>query len=326
MFESTVARVTPDRNVGGKSLRLILQCFAYSLLPVKKVPYYFVCYGKQGSGKSSLAQVLKELAGEYFIAKAMKEIFQEFGKSSLVGKLIAYDDDIQDDYILPAEIKKLAGGNEVTINEKKVAHYQAVLNIAPWIIGNKPPRTTGSDGHGRRAVIMHLSSNEARDPFHMDKMFGRVEGFKDERPAIMNLVLGVLQPFISGGYVFDKPEWAQDDHEKWLNSSNSVSLYFTEMKEAETGEDIHKWYKRTVVYDHYFKWCERSGERAKGRSAFYEALEGEGVQTRRVGSGHQILCHFEVPRLDGEDRHILKISNAGGTEDGENEYKDALPF
>lgn len=324
LFRSTVNRLLPDGHKNEAGLKFILQTFAYSLLPVKMVPYYFVCYGLQGSGKSSLALVLKELAGDYYISKSMKDVFQEFGKASLVGKLIVHDDDIADDYVLPAEIRKLAGNNEVSINEKRQAQYQAILNIAPWIIGNKPPTTTGSDGHGRRAIIMKFSNTDARDPLHMKKMFGRIDGYNDERAAIMNLVLEVLPEFIKNGYEFDRPEWAKDDHAEWLQSNNSVAMYFSEMKEENTSI----WYDRALVYAHYRQWSEISGYRNRmvKRNEFYNALPGEKIETRRTSKGRQVLCHFRIPMISAEDKQTLKLDNYGGYESGQDDKPDFGPF
>jgi phage/plasmid-associated DNA primase len=324
LFKSTVNRLLPDGHKNEAGLKFILQTFAYSLLPIKIVPYYFVIYGLQGSGKSSLVTVLKELAGNYFIDKAMKEIFQEFGKSSLVGKLIAYDDDLPDDYILPAEIKKLAGNKEVMINEKRQAHFQAILNIAPWMCGNKPPATTGSDGHGRRAIIMHYSSKEPKDALHMQKMFGKIPGFNDERAAIMNLVLEVLPGFIANNYEFDKPSWAVDNQKEWLETNNSIAMFFSEMRKPNK----KIWYDRAIVYAYYKQWAEISGykNRTIKRNEFYQALPGENIEIKRTSTGRLVLCEFEIPTLSAEDKKTLQIENYGGYEIGETEKQDNPPF
>jgi hypothetical protein len=323
-FESTINRLLPEGHQNEKGLKFILQTFAYSLLPKKIVPYYFVCYGKQGTGKSSLAIVLKELAGDYYISKSMKDIFQDqFGKASLVGKLIVHDDDIADDYVLPADIKKLSDGSTVTINEKRIAHFQAVLNVAPWIIGNKQPQTTGNDGHARRAIVMHFSSSAPRDPLHMHKMFGKIDGYKDERPAIMNMVLSVLPGFIANKYEFDRPEWAVADHKEWIESSNPIASFFSQMISKDFGKEKSIWYDRAIVYEFFRRWCEISGYRKISKNSFYAALDGEGIETKRTQNGRLILCYFEIPRISPEERQILKLVKDDLMEDGENDQSQA---
>lgn len=306
LFKSTINRLLPDGSDQEAGLQFILECFAYSLLPEKTVPYYFICHGLEGSGKSSLAEILKELAGHYFISKAMKEVFSEFGKAALVGKLIVYDDDISDDYTIPAEIKKLSGDSIVSINEKREKQFQARLNIAPWMIGNKPPKNTGSGGHRRRAVVMNFNSTAERDPFHMKKMFGKISGYHDERPAIMNLVLKVLPAFIQCGYEFAKPQWAIEHHAEWINSGNSVASYFSEMFRHES---IQNWYKRGSVYQHFKSWCAATGHYVKSNQSFYASLDGERVKQRRhKTNGFEILCHFDIPKMDNETATTLRLN------------------
>jgi phage/plasmid-associated DNA primase len=312
LFRATVNRLLPKNHKDDHGLKFILETFAYSLLPEKTVPYYFICYGNEGSGKSSLAEVLKELAGGYFIAKAMKEVFSEFGKSSLVGKLIVYDDDISDDYVLPTEIKKLSGDTVLTINEKQKPHYQARLNLAPWMIGNKPPKTTGSAGHSRRAIVMHFSSDERRDPFHMKKMFGKIIGHADERPAILNMVLEVLPEFVKRGLAFDAPPWAVDDHDEWIGTSNSIGAYFKEMNSSGDGEP--RYYNRVFVYNHYSKWSELNGYKPLSSENFYRGLDGEKIKTKRTANCRTICCYFDLPKIASEDRHILKGNENVGFE------------
>lgn len=318
LFMSTINRLLPDGfKEDKKSLKFILQCFAYSLMPRKMRPYYFICHGKQGSGKSSLVNVLRELAGGYFVSKQMFEVFSQFGKPGLVGKLVVCDDDLKDDYILPANIKSIIAEGECTIEQKYQQPYQAKLNVAPWIIGNRPPRITGSDGHERRAVVMHFNSTDPGDPHHMDKMFGRIEGYKDERPAILNMVLAEIPEFVKT-WNFDRPEWANEAHKEWISNSNSIASYLSENREV----DNERWYNRTVVYRHYAMWSELCGMKPLPATVFYSSLEGEGLPKQKKIKGNRCVCvPFAIPDLDHEEMKILKAN-----QEFEQKYTDKVPF
>jgi P4 family phage/plasmid primase-like protien len=323
LFNATIARLIPEGADHMEGMQFILECFAYSLLPEKTVPYYFICHGLEGSGKSSLAEILKELSGHYFISKAMKEVFSEFGKAALVGKLIVYDDDISDDYTIPAEIKKLSGDSIVSINEKREKQYQARLNIAPWMIGNKPPKNTGSGGHRRRAIVLNFNSTADRDPFHMKKMFGRIDGYQDERAAIMNMVLQVLPDFINRGYEFSRPQWAIEHHQQWISSGNAVASYFSEMFKRE---EIKNWYKQGAVYQHFKSWCEATGHYVKSNQSFYASLDGEKIKRRRhKTNGWEILCHFDIPKMTNEIATTLRL-NYSEPEESSDDQDDGPPF
>jgi phage/plasmid-associated DNA primase len=316
-FLSTVKRLLPEGyKEDPKGLKFILQCFAYSLMPRKMKPYYFICHGKQGSGKSSLVRVLKELAGAYFVSKPMRAVFSQFGKPGLVGKLVVCDDDISDDYVLPTEIKTLMANESVTVEEKGKPQYNAVMNLAPWIIGNRPPKVTGSDGHDRRAVVMFFSSTEPGDPHHMDKMFGKIDGHKDERAAIMNMILREIPEFVKT-WDFDRPEWANDAHKEWITSSNSVASYFSENREL----DNDHWYLRRAVYLHYAEWAELSGMKPVTSDVFYKSLAGEKIETKGKGKSVRIKCPFSLPDLDREKMQILKTDQIG-----ERVHSDTIPF
>jgi phage/plasmid-associated DNA primase len=180
------------------------------------------------------------------------------------------------------------------------------------MIGNKPPKTTGSAGHARRAIIMHFSSDERRDPFHMKKMFGKQPGFEDERPAILNMVLDVLPAFVARGLVFERPKWAVDDHAEWVETSNSIGAYFTEMNSHGDGEV--RWYNRIFVYNHYSKWADMNGYKPLSSENFYRGLDGEKIISKRTNSCRVIRCMFDLPKTLSEDRHVLQGNENVGFE------------
>jgi hypothetical protein len=95
------------------------------------------------------------------------------------------------------------------------------------------------------------------------------------------------------------------------------------MTQKDAGNNHEIWYERSIVHSHYLSWSKSSGYHSPAaKTSFYAALEGEGIKTRRPKNVRQILCHFEIPRLNPEDRQILKLITGDLMEQGENDASE----
>jgi len=260
-------------------LKLFAQIFAYTLSPIKPQPYFFMFHGDQNTGKSTVANLIKEFIGyEFAVVRALDDVTKnQFSFSSLHGAKVYIDDDLATNATIPDDfIKKATGKQRVSIEKKFQEPMHGVLiSVAIFLLGNYLPSFQGKEGLERRAVLIPCNNKLKNvDSFLIEKMTGQMPrsdgNFIDERPYIAAFAVWGWLLLIENNFKFIFPEWVRDATDKWLESGNSIGQFFSEIIDEKEGS--LKTVKRNTFYQAYSEFCKSSNYHSIGKRRFYEEI------------------------------------------------------
>lgn len=124
-----------------------------------------VMTGEGDGGKSSLADLLTELAGgPEGVAMVTMAVYSTFGLDPLVDKRVWIAEEFSSKFYKDGKHKILTGGAAVQINRKGERQFNAYLNGMLFAFSNEAPELVDDTGLRNRIIICELSSipNELR--------------------------------------------------------------------------------------------------------------------------------------------------------------------
>ena len=234
----------------------IRRAVGYTLTGAISEQCLFFLYGTGQNGKSTFAECLKHLFGDY-VVKATTTLYtiDRYGKepvteiARLVGKrLVTGSETEEGSRLAESRVKDITGGDTLTGREL----YCTAFNFAPthklWIYGNHLPDVRGNDdGIWRRIKLIPFRvqiPSEEKDPDLLNKLIG-------ELPGVLN--------------------WALKGCREWRKSGLGVPPVVVEAtaeyreEEDEIGEFLaQRCYQggqveRSVLFDQYLGWAKDRG-------------------------------------------------------------------
>src|SRR5262249_1101976 len=133
------------------------EMFGYCLFPGYQAQVAFLWPGEGGSGKGLIRRVLTEILGAKRVSGATIDSMSDtHGLAPLVGKYVNIDSERE--YVKRTGekmLKRITGGDQVTINEKNKPQYTAYLPVRVILFCNDLPRFTDrSNALWQRLVII----------------------------------------------------------------------------------------------------------------------------------------------------------------------------
>ena len=266
------------------TVKFFSQLIAYCINPKKMKPKFFAMYGKSGSGKTFLTELLERIIGDqFFVKRKTNDMMNRFAAADLWGAKVFIDDDVRSDLKLPDDfIKIYSGQKSITIERKNKDAVKGVkISIAMFFISNHLFNISGGNEGIERRLIYIPYRKEIKNPDTIlqekicglkpkGKESGEYQGqIIDERPAIVGMALRGLELLQENNHEFYMPEWIAKEREQWLIESSTVSEFLHHVINNENG-----WmWKCTELYNNYKEWCDDEDRKAYGKKNFYEKVK-----------------------------------------------------
>jgi phage/plasmid-associated DNA primase len=290
--------VFPDADTRERWWQFMGLCLSKEVFRAKKAMLFL---GPAHSGKTTLAHVMRAAVGEEnFVEKKLHDLLEtRWGKAGLVGKLVAYDDDLGESTITRIEeFKKLTGHNWMEVEEKGVQPYKTPHTCKLLCLGNVRPRikkmddATGSRWTECEFQHRFLPENEyerltdderltasPRDPWFEDRMI-----VQDNIEGIIAVAIQKLGDLVDADFSFTGLTGEEMVH-RWRVETETIYAFLNE--ECTRDNTLSQSSDKNTVYDAYTSFCDGWGYEAETIHKFTTELKryGHSVHnTRRNGS------------------------------------------
>lgn len=294
-WHAFLAEVLP----GEASRELLAEWFGYCLLPTQRYQRILLMQGAGANGKSVVGAVLRALVGPAnCAAQDVGSLHERFALWPLAGKLVNFSAEFG--HIDPRgedALKKISGGDPVTVEAKNKDSFEAPLYARFVISSNNPPRITDrSEGLWRRLLILPFPVTippERQTPF--DKL---VAELCRNLPGVFNWALTGLARLRERGHFTDNAataaakalyriasnparawceEWLTLAPDGWVAIDAAYDSYLSYLKDNghrrplaknRFGEEVASW-RRSVQPDVSEKMLLRSRRRDSHSQRFY---------------------------------------------------------
>ena len=231
---------------------LIIELFAYCLLPTTKLDIAVVLIGNGGNGKSVLLKLLKHFIGaNNTSAESIHDIEKNrFRLASLTGKLANICADIEGQHLpSSASFKKLTSGDEISIEKKYCMPYSTCNFAKLFFSSNQLPTCNDvSDGFFRRWIILRFQAQflpGTADPDLIEKLTT-----PQELSGLLNLALPALRRLMNRKQ-FNLPRSVAQELNYYRTANDSVAEFLEENCQL----DPTYLYSTTMLFTHYMTWA-----------------------------------------------------------------------
>lgn len=241
-WEAMLDRILEDKDEKTRKqyIDFLQQWFGLALVGYRKYsgrPYrkLLFLYGAEGTGKSTLADVLRELIGEGDIAsESVDQLSSRFGLASVVrSRAIVSDDAVGgSSKVEAAVLKKLVTGEPMTA-DRKMQHVVSFRYYGPIMItANKLPEVKDATHalYGRCVVLtldrQFTSEDAKRDLLGYTSVMDMLRK-KKEMPGILNWALKGLAKVVDNHKLPDVTE-AIDAANTWREDNDPVYAFLRE--------------------------------------------------------------------------------------------------
>jgi putative DNA primase/helicase len=278
------------------AIRELQKMFGYLMTADTKQQKMFVLSGKSRSGKSTVAEVLEALAGEWDVrASDFKALSTDFGMENMEdGRIAIIDEGEVEGGFLPASsvsrIKSIVGRGKVSVNRKNKKARDKRLAVRFVILCNAMPRwKDASNAMGFRTTAIHFKYSFAGREDH-----GLPRRLLAELPGIFNWAMEGLAVVRYAKNKIDRrvatPPSAQGLLARVMRGGAPIAAFCQEClapQEAASGTHI----LMDEIYSVYRRWCEHTGEQAQPRRLMIEEVlefsDTSAAQRELVGSRRQ---------------------------------------
>lgn len=213
-------------------MRHFYEIIGYILHPEKRPAQFFLFRGHGSDGKTTQMKIISALLGDAVLPESIERFntgnfADSHATSSLVGKLLVYDDDLDKNFTLPdGTMKKLAEDGLITANPKGAQPFTFTKICTVVMCCNGVPKTKDvSRGFRRRALVVPFTRGFGYDDGDNDSTVNlniADEIIETELPGILNKALEGLKRLKQRGY-FQEPLSCQEAKNTWLNAANPIT-------------------------------------------------------------------------------------------------------
>jgi putative DNA primase/helicase len=247
----------------------LLCWLAYPLQhPGAKMASAVIMHGPQGTGKSTVFQVVAKIYGDYATTLNQRGLEDRFNSDWIDSKLFVLAEEVvarAEMYHIKNELKELVTGEYVRINPKNVAAYRQKnqINIVYLSNENQPLPLDNDD---RRHLVVYTpppQPEEYYDALHIEIANGGIDAFYKY----------LLDLDLSGFHPAKRPPMTQAK-KALINISKSSELRFID--DWIGGETIYPVVPclATDLYTAYLRWCRANGENRPRASNMFHATVG----------------------------------------------------
>ena len=285
-------------------VRNFYEVIGYIMYVRKSPAHFFLFRGNGGDGKSTQMNIISALLGRDAVLPEHIERFKQGAGSdshattSLVGKLLVYDDDVNKNTILPdGVLKKLAENGEMTANPKGKSTFTFNKICTVVLCCNGFPKTKDlSRGFLRRAVVIPFDRSFSND--EMDKTLAR-RIIKTELPGIFNKALEGLERLHARGGNFLEPKSCMVAKQRWLNSANSIYEFVTDCLEI-TGDTKDR-IDLPELYTSYIDYCSNGNIHKLTKSDFADMIESLNIKYTKQKTHSKVYLGIKFAEKPVED-------------------------
>ena len=213
-------------------MRHFYEIIGYILHPEKRPAQFFLFRGHGSDGKTTQMKIISALLGDAVLPESIERFAtgnfaDSHATSSLVGKLLVYDDDLDKNFTLPdGTMKKLAEDGLITANPKGAQPFTFTKICTVVMCCNGVPKTKDmSRGIRRRAQVVPFTRGFGYDDEDNENTVNlniADEIIETELPGILNKALEGLKRLKQRGY-FKEPQSCLDAKNSWLDCANPVA-------------------------------------------------------------------------------------------------------
>lgn len=281
----------------------------YSLTGDTREQVLHLCYGSGANGKSTVLDVMAELAGEYGCA-ADFSTFLDQGSSGgprndvarLAGARLVRSSEVGEGKKLnEGLIKSLTGGDVVSARFLYSEDFEFKPQFKLWLAANHKPVIRGND-HAIWRRVRLIPFEVTIPPEQRDGQLP--QKLRAELPGILAwAVEGCLEWLAEG---LRPPDRVMAATEEYRTESDSLGAFIAEECEVGTYFDV----RAGDLYSAYRKWAKDNGEWEMSNQAFGRRMTERGFGVRRdmhgkVRTGLQLQRAVSQRRSRDDDDDIL---------------------
>ena len=289
-------------------MRHFYEIIGYILHPEKRPAQFFLFRGHGSDGKTTQMKIISALLGDAVLPESIERFntgnfADSHATSSLVGKLLVYDDDLDKNFTLPdGTMKKLAEDGLITANPKGAQPFTFTKICTVVMCCNGVPKTKDvSRGFRRRALVVPFTRGFGYDDGDNDSTVNlniADEIIETELPGILNKALEGLKRLKQRGY-FKEPISCQDAKNIWLDSANPVAGFIRDCVEI-TKQYTNNKVSLNDLYLAYCNYCsEQNYNRVIAKNSFRESCVELGL-TMKSNSRHHNFVGIKLKAVSSD--------------------------
>lgn len=276
LFLSFCERILPDKE----KREFILKSIGYSFLGTNAEQKFFVWHGKGQTGKTTLAEVVGHIMGDYH-ASSQPRMFvrgKDDSASNDLARLKGVRFSTVSEFPMGAvmdspKIKFLTGLDTITARFLFKEYFEFINKAVFSLLTNfLPVLDGGDDGMTRRINVItfdqKIPDNE-RDNNLPDKL-------KEEAQGIFNLFMTYAHKYMKEG--LRAPECVESDTHRFCQQSNLIQQFFDDKFVYDASSTVCM---TSLVYEAYKTWARERGYQPLSENLFSNAFVSLGGITKR---------------------------------------------
>ena len=284
-------------------IRHFYEVIGYILHPEKSPAKWFLLRGNGSDGKTTQMKIISALLGSAVLPESIERFStgsfaDSHATSSLVGKLLVYDDDLNKNIVLPdGTLKKLSEDGQITANPKGYQPFTFTKVCTVVMCCNGTPKTKDiSKGFRRRAMVIPFDrgfTKEEQDPTILKYII------KNELSGVLNKALEGLKRLKQRGY-FQEPISCKDAKNSWLDSANSTAGFIRDCVEITKQYTTDK-VSLNDLYMAYCNYCEEQNyNHVIAKNSFKESCMELGLIIKSSADRHHNFVGIKLKAVSSD--------------------------
>jgi len=292
-FVEEIFEPDPDKE---KKIMLLQEYLGYCLTQDTSFQKALLMLGNGSNGKSKILEVMEAILGKENYSNI--ELHQLSNKNYIVelqNKLVNFCNEIDHKNQFSSGIFKRIVAGETLTGDAKFKHPVKFQPYCKLLFAtNDLPRTNDTTkGYFRRLLILKFNRNfegKDKDTNLKNKLLSELDG-------IFNWLLIGLERLYRNKK-FTVPESSTDEINKYLEASNSVVSFISEM--CEITKESHQYEKLEYLHSEYKSYCSSSGVRSFSKPNFRAEIEKQFQGKIRFNRTGEKGRHFECIKYNSE--------------------------
>ncbi len=285
-FHAFLERVLPDPEVRAY-LRRWAGYVATGIVREHTLPIW---YGTGANGKSTLAELLRAVLGDYAIGcpegffEEQKHRGHETEIARLRGARLALASETERAaHLAEARVKKLTGGDELTGRFMRCDHFTFRPSCKFVLLTNHRPRLRSTDdGIHRRLVLVPFTVTIPA----AERDLGLLDHLRDvEGPGVLRWIVEGARELLANGGRLDPPASVQAATAEYLAGEDVVGRFLDEACTVRPPGDRLIKCSPTPLFEAFTGWCASTGEAACNARDFTARLRQRGYESERGAKG-----------------------------------------
>lgn len=280
-------------------INFIQRALGYCLTGYTNEQCFFFMYGTGSNGKSTFAEILRLIFGEYFHKANIDIILEQKSQSinndvaALKGKRLVIASELSSGKRLNESlIKDLTGGDPKTARYLYKEFFTFMPECKIWIYGNHKPIIKGIDeGIKRRLKIIPFIK---MIPEEMKRPMNEIlEEMKSELPGILSWVLeGYNQWRKDNKLVF--PDEVVSTTKEYFEDADKVQIFLDNCCTFNSSNMVSV----KELHEKYLNFCSSNGDKPLGKRTFESQLKEKNLKLERKTNNRCYWMGVDVKKGD----------------------------